>query len=95
MEDASICMEGVEVEGYPHGPVAFYGIFDGHGGCTAAEFVKGHLVSHITSDPSFIKDPTTALVREEPTPAKPHFYISVTRSCRVIKVAAAAGNVGP
>jgi serine/threonine protein phosphatase PrpC len=65
MEDASVCLEGVEVEGCAYNPVAFYGIFDGHGGTAAAEFVSTNLVPNITSDPSFLKDPTAAMVRCE------------------------------
>ena len=63
MEDASVCVEGLRIEGCAHNPVAFYGIFDGHGGTAAAEFVSKHLVPNITSDPSFVDDPTKAMVR--------------------------------
>jgi len=62
MEDASVCLEGLAVAGCAR-PVAFYGIFDGHGGTTAAEFVSTHLVPNIISDPAFAKDPAGAMVR--------------------------------
>lgn len=85
MEDASVCLEGLEVEGCMHNPIAFYGMFDGHGGTAAAEYVSKHLVLNIISDPSFIKDPTVAMVRANkprlpsslpslPAHQQPHFY---------------------
>ena len=69
MEDASCRMEGLEVAGCSNDPLAFYCIFDGHGGRTAADFVSQNLVRNITDDPVFAKDPERAMVRARaPTP---------------------------
>ena len=68
MEDASCMMEGLEVAGCSLDPVAFYCIFDGHGGRTAADFVSQNLVRNITDDPVFAKDPERAMVRARPPP---------------------------
>lgn len=65
MEDASSCREGVVAEGCDD-PLAFYCLFDGHGGRGCAEFLNERLVANITSDPSFAKDPAQAMVRARP-----------------------------
>jgi hypothetical protein len=72
MEDASCRMEGLEVAGCSLDPLAFYCIFDGHGGRAAADFVSQNLVRNITDDPVFAKDPERAMVRArapDPPPA--------------------------
>ena len=75
MEDASCRMEGLEVAGCSIDPLAFYCIFDGHGGRTAADFVSQNLVRNITDDPVFAKDPERAMVRARaPDPAPSHFF---------------------
>ena len=65
MEDASSCREGVVAEGCDD-PLAFYCLFDGHGGRGCADFLNERLVANITSDPSFAKDPAQAMVRARP-----------------------------
>ncbi|KAF7811374.1 3-ketoacyl-CoA synthase 19-like [Senna tora] len=42
--------------------VAFFGVFDGHGGSRTAEYLKKNLFKNISSHPEFIKDTKTALV---------------------------------
>lgn len=69
MEDASSCREGVVAEGCDD-PLAFYCLFDGHGGRGCADFLNERLVANITSDPSFAKDPAQAMVRARPP--EPH-----------------------
>lgn len=39
----------------------FFGVFDGHGGPGAAEFVKSHLFIKLEGHPSFPTDMSTAL----------------------------------
>ena len=65
MEDASSCREGVVAEGCDD-PLAFYCLFDGHGGRGCADFLNERLVANITSDPSFAKDPAQAMVSAAP-----------------------------
>ena len=62
MEDASSCREGVAAVGCDD-RLSFYFLFDGHGGRGCADFVNERLVTNITSDPSFAKDPAQAMVR--------------------------------
>ena len=62
MEDASSCREGVAAVGCDD-RLSFYCLFDGHGGRGCADFVNERLVTNITSDPSFAKDPAQAMVR--------------------------------
>ncbi|KAB1220888.1 putative protein phosphatase 2C 11 [Morella rubra] len=42
--------------------VAFFGVFDGHGGSRTAEYLKNNLFKNLSSHPDFIKDPKTAIV---------------------------------
>ncbi|XP_058089784.1 probable protein phosphatase 2C 11 isoform X3 [Magnolia sinica] len=42
--------------------VAFFGVFDGHGGSRAAEYVKKNLFKNLSSHPDFINDTKTAIV---------------------------------
>ncbi|XP_078175417.1 putative protein phosphatase 2C 59 [Carex rostrata] len=42
--------------------VGFFGVFDGHGGIRAAEYVKRHLFSNIIKHPNFISDTKSAIV---------------------------------
>ena len=39
----------------------FFGVFDGHGGSSAAEYVRDHLFRNIESNPHFPTDMETAL----------------------------------
>lgn len=48
-----------EVEGQM---VAFFGVFDGHGGSRAAEYLKNNLFKNLSSHPDFIKDTKSAIV---------------------------------
>ncbi|KAJ1698249.1 hypothetical protein LUZ63_006761 [Rhynchospora breviuscula] len=41
--------------------VGLFGVFDGHGGVRAAEFVKQHLFSNIIKHPKFISDTKSAI----------------------------------
>ncbi|KAJ4763644.1 Protein phosphatase 2C [Rhynchospora pubera] len=41
--------------------VGLFGVFDGHGGVRAAEFVKKHLFSNIIKHPKFISDTKSAI----------------------------------
>ncbi|WJX15459.1 protein-serine/threonine phosphatase [Trifolium repens] len=42
--------------------VAFFGVFDGHGGSRTAEYLKNNLFKNLSSHPDFIKDTKTAIV---------------------------------
>ncbi|KAM3750107.1 hypothetical protein ACB098_04G012200 [Castanea mollissima] len=42
--------------------VAFFGVFDGHGGSRTAEYLKNNLFKNLSSHPDFINDPKTAIV---------------------------------
>ncbi|XP_077213497.1 protein phosphatase 2C family protein [Tasmannia lanceolata] len=42
--------------------VAFFGVFDGHGGSRAAEYLKNNLFKNLSSHPDFIKDTKSAIV---------------------------------
>ncbi|KDP43081.1 hypothetical protein JCGZ_25267 [Jatropha curcas] len=42
--------------------VAFFGVFDGHGGARTAEYLKNNLFRNLSSHPDFIKDTRTAIV---------------------------------
>lgn len=48
-----------EVEGQM---VAFFGVFDGHGGSRTAEYLKRNLFKNLSCHPDFIKDPKTAII---------------------------------
>ncbi|OAY58377.1 probable protein phosphatase 2C 11 isoform X2 [Manihot esculenta] len=48
-----------EVEGEM---VAFFGVFDGHGGARTAEYLKNNLFRNLSTHPDFIKDTKTAIV---------------------------------
>lgn len=41
--------------------VGFFGVFDGHGGCHAAEYLKKHLFENLTSHPKFFTDTKQAI----------------------------------
>ncbi|XP_022952802.1 probable protein phosphatase 2C 11 [Cucurbita moschata] len=41
--------------------VAFFGVFDGHGGSRTAEYLKRNLFKNLSSHPDFIKDTKTAI----------------------------------
>ncbi|KAK9149772.1 hypothetical protein Scep_008529 [Stephania cephalantha] len=57
MEDAYLCvddfMEEFGVKNFSEGPNAFYGVFDGHGGKHAADFVCNNLLKFIVEDEDF------------------------------------------
>ncbi|XP_022938792.1 probable protein phosphatase 2C 11 [Cucurbita moschata] len=42
--------------------VAFFGVFDGHGGSRTAEYLKRNLFKNLSSHPNFIKDTKTAII---------------------------------
>ncbi|CAJ2631065.1 unnamed protein product [Trifolium pratense] len=42
--------------------VAFFGVFDGHGGSRTAEYLKHNLFKNLSSHPDFIRDTKTAIV---------------------------------
>uniref|UniRef100_A0A1D1Y2H2 protein-serine/threonine phosphatase n=1 Tax=Anthurium amnicola TaxID=1678845 RepID=A0A1D1Y2H2_9ARAE len=42
--------------------VAFFGVFDGHGGSRAAEYLKNNLFSNLSKHPDFIRDTKSAIV---------------------------------
>ncbi|XP_022749238.1 probable protein phosphatase 2C 11 [Durio zibethinus] len=42
--------------------VAFFGVFDGHGGSRTAEYLKKNLFKNLSAHPNFIKDTKTAIV---------------------------------
>ncbi|CAN1801716.1 Probable protein phosphatase 2C 11 [Linum perenne] len=42
--------------------VAFFGVFDGHGGARTAEYLKNNLFKNLSSHPGFTKDTKTAIV---------------------------------
>ncbi|XP_021818907.1 probable protein phosphatase 2C 11 [Prunus avium] len=42
--------------------VAFFGVFDGHGGSRTAEYLKKNLFKNLSSHPDFIKDTKAAIV---------------------------------
>ncbi|KAK9997577.1 hypothetical protein SO802_022263 [Lithocarpus litseifolius] len=42
--------------------VAFFGVFDGHGGSRTAEYLKNNLFKNLSGHPDFINDPKTAIV---------------------------------
>ncbi|XP_029122488.1 probable protein phosphatase 2C 11 isoform X2 [Elaeis guineensis] len=42
--------------------VAFFGVFDGHGGPRAAEYLRIHLFKNLSNHPDFIKDTKSAIV---------------------------------
>ncbi|CAA3019054.1 probable phosphatase 2C 11 [Olea europaea subsp. europaea] len=42
--------------------VAFFGVFDGHGGSRTAEYLKNNLFKNLSSHPDFIRDTQSAIV---------------------------------
>ncbi|KAI3736691.1 hypothetical protein L2E82_26658 [Cichorium intybus] len=42
--------------------VAFFGVFDGHGGSRTAEYLKNNLFKNLSGHPGFMKDTKTAIV---------------------------------
>ncbi|KAE8683444.1 putative protein phosphatase 2C 11 [Hibiscus syriacus] len=42
--------------------VAFFGVFDGHGGSRTAEYLRNNLFKNLSTHPDFIKDTKTAIV---------------------------------
>lgn len=55
MLDDNVAVEGAEEI------VAFYGVFDGHGGRGAAEFLRNNLMRNVVQNANFIIDPELAL----------------------------------
>ncbi|GLT80513.1 hypothetical protein SLA2020_519480 [Shorea laevis] len=57
MEDAHLCVDNFMhhygLKNFTDGPSAFYGVFDGHGGKHAADFVCSHLPRFIVEDEDF------------------------------------------
>lgn len=43
--------------------VAFFGVFDGHGGSRAAEYLKNNLFNNLSMHPDFTKDTKSAIVK--------------------------------
>ncbi|KAL5729454.1 protein-serine/threonine phosphatase [Ranunculus cassubicifolius] len=60
MEDAYLCiddfMHEYRIKNFGQGPNAFYGVFDGHGGKHAADFVSDHLPRFILEDEDFPRE---------------------------------------
>lgn len=60
MEDAYVCvddfMREYSLKNFGEGPNAFYGVFDGHGGKHAADFVSDHLPRFILEDADFPRE---------------------------------------
>lgn len=54
-QDAKIARVGNQI-------VGLFGVFDGHGGSRAAEYVKTHLFQNLISHPQFATDPKVAIV---------------------------------
>ena len=42
---------------------SFFGVFDGHGGSSCADFLRDNLHQYIIKDPNFPKNPTEALTK--------------------------------
>ncbi|XP_039133464.1 probable protein phosphatase 2C 11 [Dioscorea cayenensis subsp. rotundata] len=42
--------------------VAFFGVFDGHGGSQVAEYLKSNLFKNVSNHPDFVKDTKSAIV---------------------------------
>lgn len=42
--------------------VAFFGVFDGHGGARTAEYLKNNLFKNLSSHPEFMKDTKSAII---------------------------------
>ncbi|KAH9727151.1 putative protein phosphatase 2C 11 [Citrus sinensis] len=42
--------------------VAFFGVYDGHGGSRTSEYLRNHLFKNLSSHPDFIEDTKTAIV---------------------------------
>ncbi|CAG7911545.1 unnamed protein product [Brassica rapa] len=49
------------IEGVDGEIVGLFGVFDGHGGARAAEYVKRHLFSNLITHPKFISDTKSAI----------------------------------
>ncbi|KAK9200743.1 hypothetical protein WN944_015941 [Citrus x changshan-huyou] len=45
-----------------HQKVAFFGVYDGHGGSRTSEYLRNHLFKNLSSHPDFIEDTKTAIV---------------------------------
>jgi protein phosphatase 2C family protein 2/3 len=60
MEDATVLDDNVPVAGTSE-PVAFYGVFDGHGGRAAALFLRDNLMKNVVGNENFVNDPERAL----------------------------------
>ena len=60
MEDATVLDDNVPVAGTSE-PVAFYGVFDGHGGRAAALFLRDNLMKNVVGNENFVSDPERAL----------------------------------
>ena len=60
MEDAVVLDDDVSVEGASD-VVAFYGVFDGHGGRAAADFLRENLMKNVIENENFMSDPERAL----------------------------------
>ncbi|GAB4828448.1 hypothetical protein Ancab_035445 [Ancistrocladus abbreviatus] len=61
MEDEHVCLDDLHEHLHKYqgasaalpSPVAFYGVFDGHGGTDAASFVRNNILKFIVEDPHF------------------------------------------
>ena len=60
MEDAVVLDDNVRVKG-AEDVVAFYGVFDGHGGRAMAEFLRDNLMKNVVENDHFISNPELAL----------------------------------
>jgi protein phosphatase 1L len=53
-QDARIAKVGDQI-------IGLFGVFDGHGGSRAAEYVKQHLFGNLIAHPDFVTNPTNAI----------------------------------
>ncbi|KAL4566573.1 hypothetical protein LXL04_030691 [Taraxacum kok-saghyz] len=49
------------IEGVKGEPIGLFGVFDGHGGARAAEYVKHNLFTNLIKHPKFISDTKSAI----------------------------------
>jgi protein phosphatase 1L len=49
------------IDGVDGETIGLFGVFDGHGGARAAEYVKQHLFSNLIKHPKFISDIKSAI----------------------------------
>ncbi|CAG9318444.1 unnamed protein product [Blepharisma stoltei] len=82
---------------------SFYGIYDGHGGCRCADFLKDNLHNFVIRDPHFPKNPTEALINGFKTAEREFLHLaqqnndksgSCATVCLVVNTKCFVANVG-